>query len=155
MKKILVSSCLLGEKVRYDGKNKPLTHEMLTTWQQQGRVIAICPEVSGGLPVPRTPAEIRATDRRVITRNGVDVTQEFILGAERALALCQKYDIQFALLKESSPSCGSRRIYDGTFSGEKVNGKGICSAHLIENGIRVFSEESIDKLVAALAIVDA
>ncbi|GHE88671.1 DUF523 domain-containing protein [Thalassotalea profundi] len=145
MKKILVSACLLGEKVRYDGNSQQQHHVMLNKWQQQGRIISICPEVAGGLTIPREPAEIQP-DSRVITQKGINVGHQFLLGAEKALFLCQKYEIRYALLKESSPSCGSHTIYDGTFSNSKISGMGVTAALLEENGIQVFSEHQIDEL---------
>ncbi len=146
LEKILVSSCLLGKKVRYDGLNKQLVHPLLIKWQNQGRLYAICPEVSGGLCIPRAAAEIVQETRKVFTINGLDVTDAFILGANKALQLCQQQGIRFALLKESSPSCGSNFIYDGRFSGNKMVGQGICSQLLTKYGIHVFSEDSIEQL---------
>lgn len=144
--KILVSACFLGKRVRYNGKIKLLTSELLALWQQQGRLFSICPEVISGLSVPRSPAEINANTRQVLTIDSLDVTQEFNKGAQQALLLCQQQKIRFALLKESSPSCGSNTIYDGTFSQTKVTGEGITTALLRQHGIEVFSENSIKAL---------
>lgn len=152
MHKILVSSCLLGQPVRYDGQSKGLTSNMLTQWLQEKRVVAFCPEVAGGLPTPRPPAEINL--EKVITVTGVDVTDEFQLGAEKALALCKSQQIKFALLKESSPSCGRNTIYDGSHRGVKVAGMGLTAEKLVKAGIQVFSEEQLPELMAALAIVE-
>ncbi|SFD29100.1 DUF523 domain-containing protein [Pseudoalteromonas denitrificans] len=145
MNKILVSSCLLGEPVRYDGSSKPLLHKLLTLWQQQGRIISFCPEVAGGLPIPRDAAEI-VSDGSVLTVSGDDVTKEFELGAKKALSICTKNQIKFALLKEGSPSCGRNEIYDGSHQGVKVSGLGLTAKLLEENGIRVFSENQIESL---------
>jgi len=150
MDKILVSGCFLGELVRYNGENKPLSHQLMTLWQKQNRFISICPEVVGGLSVPRSPAEIDPETSRVISREGVDVTAEFLIGAQSALSLCHKYMIKFALLKEYSPSCGSKEIYDGSFTNKKKLGQGITSQLLYSNGIEIFSEETIEQLVEKL-----
>lgn len=152
MHKILVSSCLLGQPVRYDGQSKGLTSNMLTQWLQEKRVVAFCPEVAGGLPTPRPPAEINL--EKVIAVTGKDVTDEFQLGAEKALALCKSQQIKFALLKESSPSCGRNTIYDGSHKGVKVAGMGLTAEKLVNAGIQVFSEEQLPELMSALAIVE-
>lgn len=148
--KILISRCFLGDKVRYDGKSKPLIDPLIRQWQQEQRLVIICPEVSGGLSVPRSPAEIQPDTGRVVTRSGLDVTAQFKQGAEHALALCQLNNIRFALLKESSPSCGSTNIYDGSFSGRKIQGQGICSEYLEQHGIEIYSENTIAKLALKL-----
>jgi len=150
MEKILVSACLLGDKVRYDGGSQQLVDRSLLKWQSEQRLVKICPEISGGLPVPRAPAEIEALTSRVITQQAVDVTDEFNCGAELALKLCKLHDIRFALLKESSPSCGSSTIYDGTFSGTKIIGAGITAQLLTNNGIKVYSEKNIELLIVEI-----
>lgn len=152
MHKILVSSCLLGQPVRYDGQSKGLKNDILTLWLQEKRVVAFCPEVAGGLPTPRPPAEINT--EKVITVKGKDVTSEFQLGAQKALALCKAQQIKFALLKESSPSCGRNNIYDGSHSGVKVSGMGLTAGKLVKAGIQVFSEDQLPELVSALAIAE-
>ena len=146
MDKVLVSSCLLGNEVRYDGGHQKINNHHLTRWQNEGRLIAVCPEVEGGLGIPRVPAEIQL-DKRMINRDGLDVTEAFETGASRALALCLTHKIKYALLKESSPSCGRNFIYDGSFSNRKVKGTGITSQLLLAHGIQVFSEGQIDELV--------
>ena len=152
MHKVFVSSCLLGQPVRYDGQSKGLKNDILTLWLQEKRVVAFCPEVAGGLPTPRPPAEINAA--KVVTATGEDVTGEFQLGAEQALALCNAQQIKFALLKESSPSCGRNNIYDGSHKGVKVAGMGLTAEKLVKAGIQVFSEEQLPELVSALAIAE-
>lgn len=148
--KLLISACLLGQPVRYDGKSKGLTSELAQAWlsqlQQQNRLVVICPEIAGGLPVPRPPAEYQLESGMVITQQKVDVTAEFRLGAEKALELCQQHDIKFALLKANSPSCGTKQVYDGSFSGNLIAGMGLTARLLTENGIDVFSELEIDTL---------
>lgn len=150
MEKILVSACLLGHKVRYDGNCQLLVNDVLDKWQKQGRLLTLCPEVEGGLPVPRPPAEIVQLEHKVLTEEGSDVTAEFSLGAQKALAFCQLHNIRYALLKESSPSCGSTMIYDGSFSGTKILGAGITSQLLQANSINVYSENNISELIALI-----
>ena len=153
MQKILISACFLSNPVRYDGtaydiENKVSleTLSIISRWQEQGRLLAICPEMSGGLPVPRPAAEIIPTQAmqakrvQVKTQSGVDVSNEFIRGAQSALALCQAENIKLAVLTESSPSCGSSWIYDGQFSRNKISGEGVTTALLREHGIKVFSQ---------------
>ena len=92
MQKILISACLLGNKVRYDGRSQQFIHPLLSLWQQQNRLISICPEVVAGLSIPRAPAE-RQNKSSIITTNGIDVSKEFKHGAEQALLLCKKHKI--------------------------------------------------------------
>jgi uncharacterized protein YbbK (DUF523 family) len=145
MQKILISACLLGQPVRYDGKHKQQLHQRLQTWQKAGRLIAVCPEVAGELPTPRDPAEIAPGQRIVMTNHGEDVTEAFLAGSQRALELAQKNKVRVAILKARSPSCGSTEIYDGNFCGKAIPGMGITAELLTLHGIRVFNEESIDK----------
>ena len=154
MEKILISACLYGQAVRYDGRDNLVDHPALQQWQAEGRLVELCPEVCGGLPIPRPPAEIQP-DGRVLTTQGDDVTAAFRAGADRALALCRRHHIRLALLKENSPSCGSHFIYDGQFSGTRVAGQGLTAAALQAAGIRVFSEHQIDQLATALAELEA
>jgi len=148
--KILISSCLLGNKVRYDGQIIPFEHSLIALWQEEGRLVTICPEIEGGLSVPRTPAELKPKLAKVITSEGTDVTAQFHKGASRSLALCLKLKIRFAILKESSPSCGSSVVYDGTFNNMKVSGQGITTKLLRQYGINVFSENNFTSLVNLL-----
>jgi len=147
--KILVSACLLGCPVRYDAQSKPVNHPLLQRWHANGWLVPFCPEQAGGLPTPRPAAELQQ-DGRVMTGEGKDVTAPFLKGAEQALALCQQQKIRYALLKESSPSCGSNNIYDGHFRGKKIPGEGMTSHLLRTHGIRIFSEQQIDELFALL-----
>ncbi len=143
MKKILVSRCLYGDKpVRYDGKTKEERDPRFLKWKEDDRLIPVCPEVDGGLPVPRTDAQ-RVGDQ-VITRDGRDVTREYRKGAEIALEQALQEDVLCAVLKEKSPSCGSSRVYDGTFEGTLIEGQGLTTQMLREAGIRVYSEEELD-----------
>jgi uncharacterized protein YbbK (DUF523 family) len=153
MEKVLVSACLLGNPVRYDGLVLILKDETLTHWLGQGRLIPICPEVAGGLPVPRPRSEIINGDGRlvlngrtgVINCNGQDVTTCFVAGAHKALELARSHDIKLAVFKEGSPSCGTGYVHDGSFSGIRKSGKGVAAALLEKNGIRVFSEREISE----------
>jgi uncharacterized protein YbbK (DUF523 family) len=146
---VLVSGCLLGEAVRYNGADKRSGDAILQRWLAEGRVVSICPEVAGGLPVPRPPSEIEnragaaavlSGGARVLARTGTDVTDAFLRGAEEALARAERHGVRVAVLKEGSPSCGSGYTYDGTFSGTKVPGQGVTAARLAAAGVRVFSE---------------
>ncbi|PCI59518.1 MAG: hypothetical protein COB35_11180 [Gammaproteobacteria bacterium] len=154
MRKILISACFLGKKVRYDADSKTLFHPLIILWQSQNRLISICPEVEGGLPIPRPPAEIQnysnSNNNIIMTSTGVDVSQAFKKGAQQALQLCQQQHIEFALLKESSPSCGNHFIYDGSFSNKKIVGQGVTTQLLQQHGIKVFSEDNIEVLAQAL-----
>jgi uncharacterized protein YbbK (DUF523 family) len=150
MEKLLVSACLLGQPVRYDGQSKGILSDWLTTLGVEGRTLAFCPEVAGGLPTPRPPAERQG--ERVITVTGLDVTREFDHGAELALALCLRERIRFALLKEGSPSCGSGRIYNGRFEGVSMAGEGKTTALLRRHDIQVFSEDQLPELALALSL---
>lgn len=133
--KILVSSCLLGLNCRYDGGNNysKEVEEFLKNYE----VIPICPEIMGGLPTPRTPSERQAD--RVINKEGKDVTEQYEKGARECLFLAQKYDVKKALLKLRSPSCGSKEIYDGTFSHTIIEGDGVAAELFKKNGIEVIS----------------
>ena len=148
--KILISRCFLGDNVRYNSEVMAFDHPLLVLWQQQDRFLAICPEVAGGLRVPREAAELQLSSNSVITVSGLNVSEQFISGAKQALTLCQKHHIRFALLKESSPSCGSTLIYDGSFSNKKIAGQGVTSQLLTQAGIRVFSENNLEELVKLL-----
>lgn len=145
---ILISACLAGENVKYSGGNNAVP--LLCQWIEKHRhnVLLVCPEVMGGLPVPRLPAEIQRHGAnpegcRVVNKVGDDVTAQFRLGAEKVLALVKEHHITAAVLKESSPSCGSSTIYDGTFSGRKIAGQGITASLLMENRVRVYSEKDV------------
>lgn len=133
---ILVSACLLGVSCRYDGKCKP--HKAVVKLMQRHQLIPVCGEIFGGLPTPRTPSE-RVGDR-VMGRDGTDVTAQYRRGAEEVLRLARLYDCTVAVLKERSPSCGSGKIYDGTFTGTITEGWGVTAELLRENGIRVLGE---------------
>ncbi|GAA4236287.1 DUF523 domain-containing protein [Streptosporangium album] len=148
----MVSACMMGRKVRYDGAAKTSGDALLATWRQEGRLVPFCPEVEGGLPVPRPAAEIEggaggtavlAGTARVLATDGTDVTQAFLAGARAALAAAQALGVRVAILKEGSPSCGSLTIYDGSFAGRRLPGSGVTTALLEQHGIAVFGEDRI------------
>ena len=159
MSRILVSACLLGRPVRYDGTGKRLADPRVERWHAEGRLVPICPELMGELPVPRPAAEIvggsgsdvLAGRARVLAATGEDVTAAFLIGAEVALDLARSTGCGHALLIDRSPSCGSLSIYDGTFSGQQVPGAGVVAALFAAHGIRVFADHEIDRLAEAIA----
>ena len=162
-RKILISSCLLGEAVRYDGGQNRVANTMVDTWIAEDRVIPVCPEVAGGLPVPRAACEIKGIgggetvlrcQALVETADGTDRTNEFVRGAEVALALARQHDVLCAILKERSPSCGSEFIYDGSFTKKKISGAGVTAALLTQNGFQVFSEENLEAAIRFVAASD-
>ena len=144
MGKIAASACLCGIPCRYDGRDNRV--EAIARLYQQGRVQAVCPEVQGGLPVPRTPCEL--CGGRVLDRDGGDRTDAFLQGAQKALQLAVWAGARVAVLKEGSPSCGCRRIYDGSFSGVKIPGMGVAARLFQQEGIRVFSENELEEALA-------
>ncbi len=152
MQHVLVSACLLGVPVRHNGADVASDSEILQRWIQDGRVIAVCPEVDGGLPARRPPAEVSdaaggngvlAGTARVFAKTGNDVTREFVAGAERVAEIARLHGIRLAILKEGSPSCGSSFTYDGSFAGVRIRGPGVTAARLVKAGIRVFSETQL------------
>jgi uncharacterized protein YbbK (DUF523 family) len=158
VEKLLVSRCLLGHKVRYDGgAHGPF--DLLQRWQEEGRIVALCPEVAGGLPTPRPPAEIPGGQgaqvldgsQPVLTNRGEDVTAAFVAGAEIALQLVRQHGLRVAVLKARSPSCGNTHNYDGSFSGTLIEGEGVTAALLRRAGVRVFNESQLAEAAAELA----
>lgn len=143
---LLVSACLCAQPCRYDGGAFDLPP--VRALEARGLLLPVCPEVLGGLPVPRPPCEILAG--RVLERSGADRSAAFALGADLALAAARRHKIRAALFKDKSPSCGSRFIYDGSFSRRLISGQGVAAALLEANGIRVFAEDELD---AALEFV--
>ncbi len=139
MARILVSACLLGVECRYKGDACPC--RKVIDLIDGNELIPVCPEQAGGLPTPRTPSE-RVGDK-VIMRDGTDVTIEYKKGAETALYLAGKFNIDYAVLKANSPSCGKGMIYDGTFTGSKCEGNGVTAELLIRNGYKVYTEDEI------------
>ena len=159
MGRILISACLLGRPVRYDGAGKRLADPRIDRWQAEGRLVPVCPELMGELTVPRPAAEIVGGSgddvltgkARVVAATGEDVTAAFLAGAEAALDLARRMGCGHALLIDRSPSCGSLSIYDGTFSGRRIMGAGVVAALLAAHGIRVFADHEIDRLAETIA----
>lgn len=149
--KILVSACLMGFQVRYNGSHKARLTDALTRWQREGRLVTHCPELAAGLPVPRLPAEILNAQGAEVMQNrgqivesdGKDVTAHYQLAAWLALKAAQEEGCAAALLTDGSPTCGSQFIYDGTFKGQRKPGAGVAAALLREHGIKVFSEQQL------------
>ncbi len=139
---LIVSKCLAGEPCRYDGKDN-LAPE-IGALVERGEAVAVCPEVLGGLPTPRTPSELQP-DGRILDKQGEDVTEAFARGAERAMAICRKRGCTGAILKARSPSCGKGVIYDGSFTGKRVAGNGVFAQMLLDAGIPVMTEEGYKK----------
>jgi uncharacterized protein YbbK (DUF523 family) len=157
--RVLVSACLLGEKVRYNGADAASGDRILREWVGEGRVVPFCPEVAGGLGVPRPAAEIQGgTGASVLdgtgqvrTRRGDAVTEAFLRGAELALAAARAGGARLAVLKDGSPSCGSGFVYDGSFAGRRAAGPGVTAALLQRNGIAVFSEAGLEEAAEHLS----
>ena len=141
--KILVSACLMGHPTRYDGCS--VEYKNILTLSEKYDIIEVCPEVMGGLPTPRTPSE--RVGERVMMRDGRDVTREFLEGAKKAYELCRLHNINKAVLKERSPSCGFGVIYDGSFSGRLTAGMGVTAEYLSLHGISVYGESRISELI--------
>lgn len=133
--KILVSACLLGVNCKYDGGNNG--SEEIDEFLKDYEIIPICPEIMGGLPTPRVASQ-RVGDK-VLTKDGKDVTEQYVKGAKESLFLAKKYDVKKALLKLRSPSCGYRQIYDGTFSHNLTDGNGVTAELLEKNGIEIIT----------------
>ena len=143
MEKILISACLVGENCKHDGGNNlnPKIEALLEKYD----LIPFCPEEQGGLDTPRNPSEIKGES--VFMDNGRDVSENFARGAKKALMLALFLKIKIAVLKERSPSCGTHQIHDGSFSNKLIDGMGVTAKLLKENGIEVYSEDEIDKLL--------
>lgn len=140
--KILVSACLLGENCKYSGGNNKC--DEIIELGKKHKLIPICPECFGGLPIPRVPSEIK--NGRVYAKTGENLTDEFNDGAEKALYVAEESGCQLAILKERSPSCGFGEIYDGSFSGKTIRGNGITAQLLYDHGIVILGETKIEKI---------
>ena len=146
---ILVSACLLGINCKYNGDNNK--NEQVEKYLKDKEFIVVCPEQLGGLSTPRDPSEIINLDNddvingntNIISNKNLDVTKQFKQGALETLKIANLYKCKEAILKEGSPSCGSSFIYDGTFTGKKINGSGVTTTLLKQNGIKVISEKDI------------
>ncbi len=146
---ILVSACLLGHNVKYNGGNN--ANELLQKYNARGRFVAVCPECFAMLPVPRPPMEIQggngkkllAGKAKAMDKDGMDTTAYLLTGARKLLKIAEAYHARVAILKEGSPSCGVHNIYDGTFRGRKIRGAGAAAALLQKHGLTVYSEKDI------------
>lgn len=144
----VISACLVGCHCRYDGHTQKV--DQFSQMVERGEAVFVCPEQLGGLSTPRPPAQIVGGtgedvldgNAKVITDGGVDVTDQFIKGAQESLRMAQLVGAKVAVLKERSPSCGSSLIYDGSFTGGKIPGHGVTAALMERHGIKVFSEET-------------
>ncbi|WP_216662520.1 DUF5662 family protein [Adlercreutzia sp. ZJ473] len=143
--KVAVSACLLGQACRYDGASKPCEAALALLDRDDVEVVPVCPEVAGGLPTPREPSEITHAGARwqVTARDGADVTDAFVRGAEATLALMRREGCRMAVLKAKSPSCGSRQVYDGTFTGTLRPGYGVTAKLLRDCNIFVIDETEL------------
>lgn len=142
-KKVLVSSCLLGEKCRYNGSGEEDVYVL--EYIKDMQVYPVCPEVMGGMSTPRSPCEIYKG--RVVSKDGEDTTDYFVSGADMVVDLAKQEGIDLAVFKSRSPSCGCGKVYDGTFNGILIQGDGICVKKLKGNGIQVINNEELKKAV--------
>jgi len=163
MIRVLVSSCLLGEAVRYHGGDAHCPSSVLDRWRAEGRLVPACPETAAGLPVPRPPAEIAGGDGATVLQGqacvgdstGADVTAAFLQGARTALEVAVANGVRLAILKDGSPSCATSYIYDGAFRGQRTPGQGVTAALLSQAGIRLFSERQLEEAAAYLEALEA
>ena len=139
---LLISACLLGTNCKYNGGNNALPPERLAALEERFRLVPVCPERDGGLPTPRLPSERKG--ERVVNTAGEDVTEAFRLGAALALETAEREGCRLALMKERSPSCGSGRIYDGSFTATVIPGDGVTAEMLKKSGITVYSETEFE-----------
>lgn len=142
MSRIIVSACLLGENCKYNGGNN--YHASLIDYLKEHEVFPVCPEMMGGLPTPRLPGEI--SNNKVFDRSGHCVDDEYRLGASKVLKLAQDIQADLCILQSRSPSCGVNQIYDGSFSGKKIAGMGVCASLLHENGFKVMDIEDLPSI---------
>lgn len=144
---IVISACLCGCNCKYNGGNNE--NEQCVKLFKEGKAVIICPEQLGGMTTPRLPAEILEKNKEisVINKEGEDVTRFFEKGAEESLKIAKLINAKIAILKEGSPSCGSKYIYDGKFSKSKIKGEGITAKLFRKNGIEVFSEDNIQDIL--------
>lgn len=145
---LLISSCLYGEYVRYDGNHNKIDGDTLKKLKCKYNLFHFCPEIAGGLSIPRIACEIVShSPLKIVDKNGFDQTSAFMLGAKKTLEFCRTNNINKVILKSNSPSCSSKLIYDGTFSKIKVQGDGVTTTLLRENNIDVFDEHDIEELL--------
>jgi uncharacterized protein YbbK (DUF523 family) len=144
--KLIISACLLGIKCRYDGKDNLISEDNISRLKDKFELIPICPEQLGGLSTPRLPAEIQI-DGKILRQDGVDISMEFQRGADEAFKISNLFECNLALLKAKSPSCGNHEIYDGSFTGKLIPGKGITAKLFEKHGIKVYNENEIKILI--------
>lgn len=150
---IIVSACLCGISTRYDGGSS--SNDKIIKILKEGKAVLVCPEQLGGLSTPRPPHEIIGgtgagvlnRTAEVVSADGKNGTAKFIKGAEETLKIAKGVGAEYAILKSRSPSCGCGKIYDGSFSGRKIDGNGVTSELLIRNGIKVYTEEELDSIL--------
>ena len=138
--KIAVSACLVGKNTKYDGTNN--YNKAVMEYLKDKEYILICPEVTGGLPTPRVPSE-RVKDK-VINKENIDVTHNFVIGASKTLVELKKQNIELVIVKSKSPSCGYKQIYDGTFTGTIIEGNGVFTELAVKNGLKILTEKDIE-----------
>jgi len=144
--KLLISACLMGDNVKYDGGNNLI--EELEELSKKFEFIPVCPEVMGGMTIPRMPCEITSFNPLKIENEfGINMADHFLDGARQTLALAQQHGVKYALLKSNSPSCGNKNIYDGTFSGKLIEQSGVTAKFLLDHGIKVYNEDEICQLL--------
>ncbi len=143
METILVSACLLGDNVKYNGKNN--YDERVEALKDIYDIVPICPEVFGGLSTPRVPSEI--VNGSIINKEGKDVTHQFNEGAHKVMNIVNYFHIKKALLMDRSPSCGVNKIYNGKFNGTLIDGMGYTAQLLKEKGVKLYTLDNIDELI--------
>lgn len=141
--KVGVSACLVGKNTKYDGGNN--YNKYVIEYLKDKEVVLICPEVFGGLPTPRIPSE--QINDKVINSKNEDVTKQFVDGAQEALKRLQQQNVNVVILKERSPSCGYKKVYDGTFSKTIIDGNGVFAKLAIENGFIIYTESDIENII--------
>jgi len=156
---ILISACLLGKNVKYDGGNNLC--RLLANHPARGKMVPVCPEVLGGLGVPREAAEIQGyyldlyNEKAVVkTKSGQDVTRQFKAGAREGMLQALRHKVKAAILKDGSPSCGADYIYDGTFSGKKIEGQGAFASLLDEHGVPIYTENDVTEELLTKLLAD-
>ncbi|KZL20484.1 hypothetical protein PsAD2_01415 [Pseudovibrio axinellae] len=159
MTKILISACLLGRPVRYNGSSLSVESSLVSDWRNSGMLVPLCPEIAAGFPTPRPPAEIEhgklgpdvlSGEASIFENNGRDVSEQFVLGASLAVKTAHETGCRFALLADGSPSCGTTFVYSGHHDGKTRDGLGVVTAALLEHGIEVYSQHRIQELASRL-----
>ena len=141
--KVGVSACLVGKNTKYDGGNN--YNKYVIEYLKDKEVVLICPEVFGGLPTPRIPSE--QLNDKVINSKNEDVTKQFNDGALISLKKLQEENVNVLILKERSPSCGYKKIYDGTFSKTIIDGNGVFASLALKNGFTIYTESDIENII--------